>query len=555
MTKEIRYHVRNCVRGFDMIQGIHYDESFAPTPPNETIRTAFALSLWALQQLGIDLKDLDHVEREEWVVGNLFDVVQAFLNSKMDADNPVYIQLPPLWKEYCELRGIEYDPMDLIELGKSQYGQTDAARRWMEMFVWILTEKGGCELIQSKLDPCLFYKRDDEGNLLAIVVAYVDDGYVCGKPWMVRKIMDHLKSQVEIVEVGCMDTHLRVNYHLDKDAIGWYYECEMQEYIDEIVQEFEEYTEMALRDYPSPAVPGQFLMKLEEGEEAIDIGSYHRFMGKLLFAVMKVLPDCGNAIRDLTCHLSNPGEEHWKALEHMIGYLKFHYRPMKLRAPKELRMVTAFDADWGSDKNDRKSISSHLTTLSGTSLLNWQCKKQNSVALSSCDAETQASTPAAQDTVYINNLVEEVMGTIELPSYVYGDNAASLFLARNNQLGQRSKHIDIRDRYLHTLVVTGTVELWHVRSEDNTSDINSKNTTVEVHGMLADKLYEGVPLVHVIDAPDKEDVAVNGVSIVGSKNENRNEMRTADENSNKYGHHDDENCDDADHHSFVDQHG
>ena len=110
-----------------MIQGIHYDESFAPMPPNEMIQTAFALSLWALQQLGMDLKDLDHVEREEWIVGNLFDVMQAFLNSKMDADNPVYIQLPPLWKEYCELRGIEYDPMDLIELGKSQYGQTDAA--------------------------------------------------------------------------------------------------------------------------------------------------------------------------------------------------------------------------------------------------------------------------------------------------------------------------------------------------------------------------------------------------------------------------------------------
>ena len=193
------------------------------------------------------------------------------------------------------------------------------------MFIRILTEKGGCELVQSKLDPCLFYKRDDEGNLLAMVVAYVDDGYMCGKPWMVRKIMDHLKSQVEIVEVGHMDMHLRVNYHLGKDAIGWYYECEMQEYIDEIMQEFEEYMEMALRDYPLPAVPGQFLMKLEEGEEAIDIRSYCRFMGKLLFAVMKVLPDCGNAIRDLTCHLSNPGEEHWKALEHMIGYLKFHY--------------------------------------------------------------------------------------------------------------------------------------------------------------------------------------------------------------------------------------
>jgi len=55
-----------------------------------------------LEQLGVKLKDLDKVELEQWIVGNLFDVVQVFLNSKMDPENPVYVHLPPLWKEYCE---------------------------------------------------------------------------------------------------------------------------------------------------------------------------------------------------------------------------------------------------------------------------------------------------------------------------------------------------------------------------------------------------------------------------------------------------------------------
>jgi len=108
---------------------------------------------------------------------------------------------------------------------------------------------------------------------------------------------------------------------------------------------------------------------------------------------------------------------------------------------------------------------------------------------------------------------------VTLPSHVYGDNAASLFLARNNQLGQRSKHIDIRDRFLHEKVEDGTVELRHVRSEDNTSDINSKNTSVEIHQKLADKLYEGIPLVHVVNGglqePDKEDVALVALALAG----------------------------------------
>jgi len=43
------------------------------------------------------------------------------------------------------------------------------------------------------------------------------------------------------------------------------------------------------------------------------------------------------------------------------------------------------------------------------------------------------------------------------------------------------------------------VELRHVQSEDNTSNINSKNTSAEIQQKLANKLYDGVPLVHVIE--------------------------------------------------------
>jgi hypothetical protein len=52
ITKEPCYQVRNCIRGFDMISGIHYDASFAPTPTNTTVKVVFAITLYYLQQLG-----------------------------------------------------------------------------------------------------------------------------------------------------------------------------------------------------------------------------------------------------------------------------------------------------------------------------------------------------------------------------------------------------------------------------------------------------------------------------------------------------------------------
>jgi len=199
--------------------------------------------------------------------------------------------------------------------------------------------------------------------------------------------------------------------------------------------------------------------------------------------------------------LSSPGKEHWEALHRLMGCLKFHCEPFKLRSPGELRTLSEFDSDWGTDKNDRKSASSCLTAIGGTSLVSWQSKKQQTVALSSCEAETMAGTLCAQDALFARNLLQEILGRELLqPSYVYGDNVASLFLAQNNSVGQRTKHIDVRHRFMHDLVVgQKLVELRHVRSEDNSADINSKNTKMETHEKHAKKMYDGLVMVEFVD--------------------------------------------------------
>ena len=115
-----------------------------------------------------------------------------------------------------------------------------------------------------------------------------------------------------------------------------------------------------------------------------------------------------------------------------------------------------------------------------------------------------SGTLAAQDILFTNNLAGEILGYggpngLVLPSYMYGDNVASLFLAQNNSVGQRTKHIDIRHRFMHDLIVSGQIELRHVRSEDNTSDINSKNVALETHTKHANSLYNGLALVRVND--------------------------------------------------------
>jgi hypothetical protein len=182
----------------------------------------------------------------------------------------------------------------------------------------------------------------------------------------------------------------------------------------------------------------------------------------------------------------------------LLGHLKHNYKPLKFRAPTELRVVAMFDSDWATDKNDRRSISSYLTTIGGTALVNWQSKKQQTIALSSCESETMAGTMCAQDVMFTMNLLQELVDDRLLkPSFVYGDNVASLFLAQNNAVSQRTKHIDIRQRFMYELVESKRFELRHVKTDENTSDINSKNTKIEIHKKMAERLYSGLAIAEI----------------------------------------------------------
>ena len=60
------------------------------------------------------------------------------------------------------------------------YGEADAGRLWNRTIVRFLTgplSGGGAGWIQSKYDPCFFFKCLGDGTVMHLVI-YVDDGYV-----------------------------------------------------------------------------------------------------------------------------------------------------------------------------------------------------------------------------------------------------------------------------------------------------------------------------------------------------------------------------------------
>ena len=68
------------------------------------------------------------------------------------------------------------------------------------------------------------------------------------------------------------------------------------------------------------------------------------------------------------------------------------------------------DADWGGDLDDRKSTSGYMFKLGGAAV-SWRSKKQACVALSNAEAEYIALTSAAQESLWLHQLLADLQKT------------------------------------------------------------------------------------------------------------------------------------------------
>ena len=115
--------------------------------------------------------------------------------------------------------------------------------------------------------------------------------------------------------------------------------------------------------------------------------------------------------------------------------------------------------------------------MDGTSVVHTTSQGQRTLAKSSCDAEYNAGSYAGNGVVFTTNLIEEMMGedAMDKPGDFIGDNQGALFLMNNMQVGQRTKHIDIKAHWLRQIFRDNITRTRFTRSKDMVVDIDTKN--------------------------------------------------------------------------------
>lgn len=197
--------------------------------------------------------------------------------------------------------------------------------------------------------------------------------------------------------------------------------------------------------YTTPINSTTKLDKDENGKN-VDIKQYRGMIGSLLYLTAS-RPDIMFSVCLCARFQSCLKESHLIAVKRIFRYL-LGTIDLGLWYPKftSLDLVSYSDADFAGCKIDRKSISGTCHFL-GHSLVSWFSKKQNSVALSTAEAEYIAAGSCCAQVLYMKQQLEDFKLKFDhIP--IRCDNTSAINISKNPILHSRTKHIEIRHHFI-----------------------------------------------------------------------------------------------------------
>ena len=388
----------------------------------------------------------------QWLEVHHLDVKTAFLHG--DLKETVYVKQP----EGFEVQGSEGK---VYKLYKALYGLKQAPRACNEKLNQVLQAP---KFIRCHKEPSLYRKHEDEHILL--VAVYVDDLLITGSSLdQVLEFKASMAKKFEMSDLG------RLNYYLGIEVT----QCE-----EVIVLKQERYAnrildEAGMNDCNAVQAPMEFGLKLSKSldEEDVDEKNYRRMIGCLRY-LLHTRPDLSFSVGILSRYMHKPKTSHAVALKQVLRYLKGTVSyGLVFEHNRNISLVGYSDSSHNIDEDDGRSTTSYVFYLDNCPI-SWCSQKQDTVALSSCEAEFMAATEAAKQAIWLQDLLEEVSGTSSKKVVVKIDNKSAIALTKNPVFHGRSKHIHKRYHFIRECIENEQVDVQHVPGSEQNADILTK---------------------------------------------------------------------------------
>lgn len=421
------FKARLVAKGFTQRLGVDYTETFAPVASLTIVRIFLAI----VCQYNLSLAQID--------------VTGAFLHG--DLDHEIYLQPP---------EGLYSDKNLVWKLNKSLYGLKQSPRLWNRKFHNFLMKYG---LKNTLYEKCLYVNE----AMTIFMVIYVDDALIAAKQQEVlAELIECLKLELELRELGG-DNFLSLKLERTENTL----KISQKAYVEKILERFEMANCKPIKTPEGPAPPDQNAAKLNQEVP------FKEAIGSLLYLTTATRPDISHAV-NIVSRTGEPTVTHWSAVKRILRYLKGTPNlGIEFRRLHTLRLEVWSDADYANDKETRRSTTGYLITINSAPVA-WKSQRQASVSLSTAEAEYISASEAAKELLPIRRLLHELKLIDNTPTPIYIDNLSTIFIAKDEGQNTRSKHVDVRTKWMKEMVEERTIKPQHVASANQKADILTK---------------------------------------------------------------------------------
>lgn len=436
----VRHKARLVAKGFSQLKGIDYNETYAPVVRYTSIR--FLLALAAKYNLLI----------------HQMDAVTAFLNAKLQEE--IFMTQPTGFDDGSGL---------VCKLKRSLYGLKQSSRVWNEELNNVLLNFG---LERSNVDQCIYYHADK--NKMLILAIYVDDVLIFANDLIIiNNVKTALSTKFKMKDMGEAASILGMRITLDKKMRT--IKIDQSQYIAEVLARFgmDQCNEISTPIDLNQKLTADMCPTNDVDKMMMRDVPYMQAVGCLLFAAQISRPDICFAVNMLSRFSGNPGKAHWNAVKRVMRYLKGTINKGLVYNGESSDIIGFCDADWASDIDSRRSTTGYVFIHQGAAI-SWGTRRQRTIALSTTEAEFMAIVAAIQESIWLKRLEKELITTSTQTLVLHCDNKNAIHIATNNSYSSRTKHVDIKSKFISEAMKYNHIILKYIETNNMLADILTK---------------------------------------------------------------------------------
>lgn len=356
----------------------------------------------------------------------------------------------------------------VLKLKKAVYGLKQSARAWNTRINDYLIDM---DYVKSVSEPCLYSKKCKNEQI--IIAIFVDDFFIfSNSKTMTNDFKKKLMSKFKIKDLGKIKRCLGMRVKYENNCIT----IDQEQFVKQILKKF------YMNDCNTKDTPMECNLRLNKAECVDKQFPYQQLIGNLMYLSVLTRPDISYSVSYLSQFNNCFTSVHWHHAKRILKYLQ-KTKSYGLKFTKDTCNLEGFvDADWASNSIDRKSYTGFCFKLSGC-VVSYECRKQQTVALSSTEAEYMAIAEACKEAIYLKSILSDIVDC-NYTVVIYNDNQGAQKLTENPLFHKRTKHIDVRYHFIREAVSNKLVKIVYLSTSEMPADILTKSLSGAKHNYL-----------------------------------------------------------------------